>query len=105
MTNKNFEIDLNQPGELTKANIAALVATGDDSVHTQIRVSKVGKLYVSETVGSKEIDDLLFRLETNTAGNGYVGPDAAKNTARIDRLYKVIKANWPVPSSTYIDDF
>ncbi len=48
---------------------------------------------------------LCFRLETWSAGNGYVGSDAANDNEWIDRVYKVLQENWPNPKSTYIDVF
>ena len=56
-------------------------------------------------VGAEDIDNLCFRLETWSAGNGYVGPDAANDDEWIDRVYDVLQENWPDPKSQYIDIF
>lgn len=100
-----MEIDLNDPEDFTLENVRKLIASEDDSVHTQFRVTKAGKLVLSRTVGNKEIDDILFRLETNAALNGYVGVKAAQSDAWVTRIYNVVKRNWPKPGSSYIDKY
>ena len=49
------------------------------------------------------IEDLAFRFETWTAGNAYVGPDAAKDDKWVEKVYNDLKENWPNPKSAYID--
>ena len=98
-----MKIDLNNPDDFTKERVRQLIAKGDDSTHTQLRVTKNGIAYLSKEVGAVNIENLAFRLETWVAGNGYVGSDAAKNDKWIDEVYKDLKENWPNPKSTYID--
>jgi len=98
-------IDLTVPGALSLKSVSSLLAAGDDSTHTQLRVSSTGIASLSKTVGSSNINGLAFRLETWAAGNGYVGPAAAADKAWVDRVYRVLVSNWPAPSSTYIDFF
>lgn len=100
-----MQIDLKKPNDLTIENVRSLIASGTDDTHSQIRVSKDGIVYLSKTIGNRDIEGLAFRLETLQAGNGYVGPVAAQDTKWITRLYECLKANWPNPSSTYIDYF
>ena len=78
---------------------------GDDSKNSQLRVSKDGRAYISYVVGAEDIDNLCFRLETWSAGNRYVGPDAANDEDWIDRVYEVLQENLPNPKSSYIDVF
>lgn len=89
----------------TTKDVAKLLASKDDSQHRQLRVSSEGKAYLSDVVGSQEISDLAFRLETWDAGNGYCGTAAALDRAFVKRIEKVLRANWPKPTSTYIDIF
>lgn len=100
-----MHIDLNDPDDLSIDNIRCLIASGSDDTHTQLRVSSKGIAYLSKVVGNIDVDGLAFRLETWVAGNGYVGPKAAEDTKWVTRLYECLKANWPNPSSTYIDYF
>lgn len=100
-----MQINLNNKNEFTVDKLKELMASEDDSVNTQFRVSKDGILFISKDVGNQNIDDILFRLETNGMGNGYVGKTASENTLWVKRIYKVIKENWPNASSTYIDNY
>lgn len=98
-----MEINLNNPEELTEDNVANLIESGDDSSHTQLRVTKSGIAFLSKIVGAVETNGLAFRLETWDAGNDWVGTQAAKDAKWVARIYKVLKSNWPNPTSTYID--
>ena len=99
-------IDLNNPSEFTLEKVAAMLAAGNDAKMNQVRVTLDGVAYLSEgIVGNQQIDGLAFRLETFVAGNGYVGPGVADSRDFIDRIFRVLKKNWPTPSSTYIDVF
>lgn len=100
-----MEINLNDPEDFTLENVRKLIASEDDTVHTQFRVTKNGKLILSRTVGNRNLDDILFRLETNGAFNGYVGAKAAENDGWVTRIFNVIKKNWPEPEDSYIDRF
>lgn len=98
-------IDLTVPGALSRESVMRLLASGDDSSHTQLRVSCAGIASLSKTVGGSDVSGLAFRLETWAAGNGYVGPDAAADAAWVETVHRVLNANWPNPSCTYIDSF
>jgi len=100
-----MRIDLNDPVQFTKENVAKLIASKDDSTHTQFRVSKDGYLYLSEAVGNKDLENVLFRLETNSAGSDLVGIDASKNDAWVTRIYEAMKKHYPKPMGSYIDVF
>ncbi len=98
-------IDLKNPEENTIEKFRRLVASVDDTKDTQFRVTEEGILFLSEDVGNRNLDNILFRLETNGTGNGYVGAEAAKDELWLTRLYKGVNDNWPKPKSTYIDNF
>ena len=100
-----MEIDLTNPNDFTRERVRELIGSGDDSKNSQLRVSKDGRAYISYVVGAEDIDNLCFRLETWSAGNGYVGSDAANDDQWIDRVYKVLQGNWPNPKSSYIGGF
>ncbi|MGU3496328.1 hypothetical protein ACLBXM_19990 [Xanthobacteraceae bacterium A53D] len=96
-------IDLNT--EYSEADVAKLLASSDDSQDRQIRVTKEGIAYISDDVGSSNIDGLAFRLETFNQGNGYTGLKASEDADWVSRIYRVLRENWPEPSSTYIDSY
>ena len=96
---------LNLNSQYTKADVAALLASKDDSQHRQLRVNINGGAYLSDDIGNRQLQGVAFRLETWDAGNDYVGSKAASNAAFVSRIEKVLRANWPNPTSTYIDVF
>jgi hypothetical protein len=98
-----MEIDLTNPTDFTIANVRALLASVDDSEDTQLRVTKVGKAYLSDITGSEQKEGLRFRAETWDAGNGYVGEAAAADTEWVERVFGCLKANWPNPESASVE--
>jgi hypothetical protein len=98
-----MEINLTRP--FTKEDVRALLASVDDSQNWQLRVRKEGSAFLSADVGANKLDGILFRLETWVVGNGYVGPKAAADDGFVQRIYDVLKKNYPVPKSSYIDVF
>lgn len=100
-----MKINLNNSTEFTLDNVRDLIASGSDTTHTQLRVNQNGIAYLSKTVGNIEVEGLAFRLETWIAGNDYVGSKAAQDTHWVSKIYECLNANWPSPSSTYIDNF
>ncbi len=98
-----MSIDLNQP--FTTEDVKQLIASKDDSAHRQLRVTDLGIAFLSDDYGNLEIDGLAFRLETWLAGNSYTGTKAAEDQAWVKSVENVLRANWPNPTSTYIDMF
>jgi hypothetical protein len=100
-----MKIDLNEPGAWTLESAAAVIGSASDKTnHVQLRVTTDGILYISEgIVGNLQTEDLAFRLETWDRGNGYVGPDAAKDGEWVSRIYKAVQDNWPQPALSYIN--
>ena len=65
---------------ITLEQFRMLIACGNDSHNNQIRVTKGGKVYLSEDiVGSEQLDDVALSFETFIAYNGYVGVKAAED--------------------------
>lgn len=100
-----MQIDLNDPSQLTRQKIGDLIASGDDRTHTQLRVTDAGIAYLSDAVGTQQLNGVAFRLETFAAGNDYVGQAASQDSEWIERLYRVLKENWPNPKTSYTDVF
>lgn len=98
-----MKIDLNQP--FTTEDVAALLASKDDSRHRQLRVDKNGVAFLSDEVGAQSLEGLAFRLETWNAGGGYTGPKAATDAGWVKRIEDALRKNWPNPAGTYIDWF
>ena len=89
---------------LTLEEFQKLIASADDSRDNQIRITKDGRIYISEgVVGAEDIEDLHSRYETYEAGNDYVGPNAAQDEAYVKRLYDEIKRDWDSGRKGYID--
>jgi hypothetical protein len=99
-----MKINLNNPDELTLEAVSKLIGSVNDSTHTQLRVTHEGIAFMSNTdVGLQNVEGLAFRLETWSRGNDYVGQRASTDHEWVGRIYEVLKANWPEPTSTYID--
>jgi len=92
-------------GEYTQNDVAQLLASGDDSTHTQLRVANSGIAYLSKDVGSDNLGGVALRFETWVAGNSYVGQDAGADDAWVGRIYNALKENWPNPKHSYLDMF
>ncbi|MDD1977173.1 hypothetical protein [Pseudomonas putida] len=98
-----MQIDLNNPEQFTLEAVRALLAAGSNAVHNQLRVNRGGIAWLSPVVGGRELEGLAFRLETWSAGSGCVGEQAAADERWVLQVFNVLKANWPKPSSDYID--
>jgi hypothetical protein len=71
-----------------------MIASGDDNVNNQIRVTKNGDVYLSTVVGADNISNLRFRYETYAAGAGYVGAEAAADESYIRDLFNKLRNDW-----------
>jgi hypothetical protein len=100
-----MQINLNNPSELSLSSVKALLASKDDSKSRQIRISKNGYAFLSDDIANRNLEDIAFRLETLEAGNGYVGIVASQDDEWVQRIYNVLKENWPKPNGTYCDFF
>lgn len=100
-----MRINLNDPKAFTIKNIRRLIASVDDSTHTQLRVNKEGIAYLSKPplIGNVGIDNLAFCFGTWIAGNGYVGTEASKDDSWVNNVFNMLKENWPNPKDTFID--
>ena len=96
-------IDLNDPKQFTRENVAKLIGSVLDTQNWQLRVTKEGIAYLSDVTSSRDIDGLAFRFETWGAGNNYVGFQAAHDTSWVKQVFNDLKENWPEPKSSYID--
>jgi hypothetical protein len=92
-------------GSYTKEDIARLLASGDDSSDSQLKVSRTGLAYISKDTISECDDGVSVRLETWIAGNSYVGPEAAKDDAWVARVFNALRENWPNPNYKVVDIF
>lgn len=92
---------------ITLDEFRELFARGDDSHDNQIRVSKDGKVFLSQDiVGADQLENIAFRFESFDAYNDYVGEDASKDDTLVIPMFKALKGNWKKGSKkTYIDDW
>ena len=100
-----MQINLNDPNDFTLENVKKLIATEDDSINTQFRVTSDGMLHLSRDYGNMNLEGIVFRIETNIAGNDYVGQKAAADDNWAQRVYNVFNENWPNPKTPYSDTF
>ena len=98
-----MRINVNNPSEFTIDNLKRLIASADSTIMTQYRVTKDGDLIISEDVGKQNLENILFRLETNDICT--VGKKASEDKLLVERIYSVIKENWPEPSFNHIDNY
>jgi len=99
-------IDLTQDGALTLDSVQSLLAFTSDDTYTQLRVTKAGIAFIATDKDPKpSTGDLRFCVEGFSAGAGYVGPQAATDLDWVGRIYKVLRENWPLPSSFDIQIF
>lgn len=96
-------IDLNNPDEFTLENVRELIRLGDDSTHSQIRVTKGGSAYLSKTVGAYNLQGVKFCLETLDPDNGYVGEEAAKDDAWVKNVFNDLKNAWHSDARGLVD--
>lgn len=98
------QINLKEPGQFTEAAVRQLIASGEDSVHNQLRVSSQGIAWLStDAVGGAALEGLCFRFETWAAGSGCVGAVAACDEVWIRQIYNALGEHWSNPGQDYID--
>lgn len=100
-----MRIKVSDPSDFTIENVRKLILLGNDNVTTQFRVTKDGFFFLAENPNTEGLENILFRLESNGAGNGYVGQNGAQDEMWVKRIYDTIKENWRNPTMTYIDIF
>ena len=98
-----MKINLNNSREFTRENVAKLIGSVEDTQNWQLRVTSSGTAYLSEIVGNKKLEGVAFRFETWACGNKYVGFKAQHDKEWVDRIFQALKANWPNPTTTYVE--
>ena|SRR2546422_117185 len=98
-------LNLNESENFTIERVRQFIASCDDSVHRQIRVTDGGIVFISDTVGASHTEGIAFCLESFIAGNDYFGAKASRDDKWVGRIHAALKNNWPHPSSPYIDAF
>jgi hypothetical protein len=98
------QIDLKEPDQFTESAVRLLIASGQDSVHNQLRVSSAGMAYLSvDAIGGAAIEGLCFRFETWSAGSGCVGEVAACDEVWVRQIFNALREHWTNPGQDYID--
>jgi hypothetical protein len=96
-------INLNNREDKTLEKIREFIASCDDSIPRQIRVTSGGIAFISDTTGGESIEGLAFRLETYDAGNSYLGVEASQDDKWVKEVLDILTENWPTPKASYID--
>ncbi|MGW8181769.1 MAG: hypothetical protein ACWGQW_23815 [bacterium] len=97
-----MRIDLNNPDEFTLANVRQLIASGDVTKATQLRVSCHGGAELSLPDDGHASPDVAFQLEPWLPEDRRVGPEAASDDQWVLSVYEALKENWPHPSAQLI---
>lgn len=87
---------------LTIEQLTNLIAQGDNSKDSQLRIKKDGTIFLSYIVGMEQLGEIAGRFETFRANNDYVGAKAAENEQYIKSLYLTIK-EWVKKPKSFID--
>lgn len=87
---------------LTIEQLTNLIAQGDNSRDSQIRIKKDGTIFLSYVVNMDQLDEISGRFETFRANNNYVGMKAAKDEKYIKSLFLTIK-KWVESPKSFID--
>ena len=98
-----MRINLNNTGEFTIESLKKLIASEDDSVNTQFRVTNDGYLFISKVVDDNELAEIKFRYDTNRKGRGYVGKKASEDEDWVNLIFNSVNENWPNPYSPHIE--
>ena len=98
-----YKIDLNDPNEFTRENVAKLIGSELDTHNWQLRVTDQGIAFLSDVVGGEALEGIAFRLETWCARNNYVGFSAMHDTNWVGAVFKDLQDNWPAPKDSLID--
>ncbi len=102
--NQNVMIVDLSSGTYTKEDIARLLASGDDSSHSQLHVLSTGLAYISKDTDWND-EGVSLRFETWIAGKRWVGPIAAENDAWVTKVFNALREHWPNPERPYVDVF
>lgn len=79
------------PRTPTKEELLRVIKSGNDRMTNTLVINLDGQFKLKPWVGENWpiFDlDIAVRMETSSAGNGYVGPEAAADPKYIDRLYR-----------------
>lgn len=87
---------------LTIEELTTMIAQGDNSRDSQIRIKKDGTIFLSYIVDKNQLDDISARFETFRANNNYVGAKAAGNENYIKSLFLTVK-DWLDNQKSFID--
>lgn len=75
---------------LTIEQLTNLIAQGDNSKDSQIRIKNDGTIFLSYVVDMAQLDGIAGRFETFRANGDYVGAKAAKNEKYVKSLFLTI---------------
>lgn len=87
---------------LTIEQLTNLIAQGDNSKDSQLRIKQDGTIFLSYVVGMEQLDGIAGRFETFGANNNYVGAKAAENERYIKSLFLTVK-DWIEHPKTFVD--
>jgi hypothetical protein len=89
-----YKIDMNEPSEFTINNLKIILEAGDETINNQLRITDDGILFLSQDVGTTNLDGIKSRLETFGSYTNCVGGDISDDKEWLERVYKGIKKIW-----------
>lgn len=85
-----FKINLNNSEEFTVEGIRKLIASVDDSIDRQFRITLDGYAVITDHDGPEDMEFYAARSGTWEAGNRNSGAIAALDTDRMEYIYQVV---------------
>ena len=102
-------INLNNPNDLTFANVRRLLSAGRDDIDLELRVRDDGIVFLSDVTGPEHMDGICFRIgdaNMNAHDKEYIGPDAMAVTddKLVDQVLRTIAKYWQMkPQSRFAE--
>lgn len=85
-----FKLNLNDPDQFTIEGVRELIASVDDSVDRQLRITLDGYAVITDHDGPDDMECYASRTNTWNADCANSGPIAALDTERMEQIYRVL---------------
>jgi len=85
-----LKLNLNDSEQFTIEGVRNLIASVDDSVDRQLRITLDGYAVITDHDGPEDMELYASRSGTWEAGNSYCGATAALDTERMEYIYQVL---------------
>jgi hypothetical protein len=93
-----MQMNLNDPREFTLERMREMIASADEELNVQLRVSHSGVAHFAQLMSPPDYSDSYVAFESFAAGNDYHGVEASQDATYVKELYDLLKRNWPCVS-------